>query len=264
VVRAAGAVPIEVPLSLQLYSDPSLDVRAALAAASTPRVRAVCMTSPNNPDGKVFSERQLAGVAEFAIHAGLWVISDEVYADYVYTGTHRSIARLDGMSERTVCAYSLSKSHALAGARVGFAVAPERVVALARRIATHTIYNVPVAAQRVALSAIAGGEAWVDEARRKYRDARDATLDALEGSRAKCFAPEGGCYVFIDLADVLDGRPLRELLECAIDRGVLLAPGDGFGEHFTTWARICYASVPVPRLLEGIARLREAIEDFQR
>jgi aspartate/methionine/tyrosine aminotransferase len=263
VVRAAGAVPIEVPLPLRLYADPSLDVGAVLAAAVTPRVRAVYVTSPNNPDGKVLSEPQLAGVADFAIRSGLWVISDEVYADYVYTGTHRSIARLDGMSERTLCAYSLSKSHALAGVRVGFAVAPERVVLVARRLATHTIFNVPVAAQRVALAAIAGGEGWVDEARRTYRDARDATLRALEGSGAKWFAPDGGSYVFVDFADVLGGRPLKDLLECAIDRGVLLAPGDGFGDDFATWARLCFTSVPPPRLLEGIARLRQAIEDLE-
>jgi aspartate/methionine/tyrosine aminotransferase len=263
VVRAAGAVPIEVPLPLRLYADPSLDVGAALAAAATPRVRALYVTTPNNPDGKVLSGPQLAAVAEFALRAGLWVLSDEVYADYVYSGTHGSIARLDGMSERTLCAYSLSKSHALAGARVGFAVAPERVVAVARRLATHTVYNVPVVAQRVALAAIAGGEEWVEDARRKYRDARQATLDALKGSGAKCFAPDGGSYVFVDFTDVLSGRPLRELLECAIDRGVILAPGDGFGEHFATWARLCFTSVPPPRLLEGIARLRQAIEDFE-
>jgi aspartate/methionine/tyrosine aminotransferase len=264
VVRAAGAVPIEVPLSLRLYAEPSLDIGSILAAATTPRGRAIYVTSPNNPDGKVLSASQLAGLAAFARREGLWVVSDEVYADYVYSGSHGSIARLDGMEERTLCAYSLSKSHALAGARVGFAVASERVIAVARRLATHTVFNVPVAAQRVALAAIAGGDAWIEDARNAYRLARDATLRALEGSGPKYFAPDGGSYFFVDFAPVLGGRPLKELLECAIDRGVLLAPGDGFGEHFATWARLCFTSVPAPRLLEGIARLRQAIEDFEQ
>ena len=92
--------------------------------------------------------------ASSRVARGLWVLADEVYADYVYEGAHASIARLDGMAERTISVYSLSKSHALAGVRVGFAVGPSRVIAVARRISTHTIFNVPVAAQRLALAAL--------------------------------------------------------------------------------------------------------------
>jgi aspartate/methionine/tyrosine aminotransferase len=259
VVRSAGAVPVEVPLTTRLYEDPSLDAAAVLEQALTPRTRAIYLITPNNPDGKVLSPGQLAGIARLAAARGLWVLSDEVYADYVYEGGHASIARLDGMAERTLSVYSLSKSHALAGARVGFAVAPARVIAVARRIATHTVFNVPVASQRVALAAVRAPDAWIDEARRHYRAARDAALEALRGSGARTFAPDGGSYLFVDFGPVLGGRPLRGLLERAIDRGVLLAPGDGFGEAFGEWARLCFTSVPQARVVEGIARLREAM-----
>jgi len=262
VVRAAGGVPVEVPLTTRLYQDPSLDAADVLEAALTPRTRALYLITPNNPDGKVLSERQLARIARLAVARDLWVLSDEVYADYVYEGTHASIARQEGMGARTVSAYSMSKGFALAGARVGFAVAPPAVVELARRVATHTVFNVPVAAQRVALVALSTGGAWLEEARRDYRDARDATARALEGSGVGLLVPEGGSYVFVDFAPVLRGRRLTDLLERAIDRGVLLAPGDGCGEAFGTWARLCFTSVPRPRLLEGIARLRGAIDDL--
>ncbi len=264
VLRAAGAVPVEVPLTTRLYADPRADAASLLSEAITPRTRALYLITPNNPDGKVLSGAQLAGVARLARARGLWVLADEVYADYVYEGEHTSIARIDGMAARTISVYSLSKSHALAGVRVGFAVGPARAIAVARRISTHTVFNVPVVAQRLALAALGEPEAWLDAARSDYREARDVTLRALDGTGATAHAPDGGSYVFVDFATVLQGRPLGQLLERAIDRGVLLAPGNGFGHAFATWARLCFTSVPRPRLVEGLDRLRGAIDDLAR
>jgi aspartate/methionine/tyrosine aminotransferase len=264
VFRTVGAVPVEVPLTTLLHANPGADVAGILAAAITPRTRAIYFITPNNPDGKVFSLEHIAGIARLALARGLWVIADEVYADYVYEGVHASIARLDGMAERTISVYSLSKSHAVAGVRVGFAVGPSRVIAVAGRVSTHTIFNVPVAAQHVALAALQEPEAWLDGARRDYREARDATLRALDGSGSVALVPDGGSYVFIDFAPVLGGRPLAQLLERGIDRGVLVAPGDGFGRAFASWARLCFTSVPRARLVDGIARLRDAIDDLSR
>jgi aspartate/methionine/tyrosine aminotransferase len=260
VVRAAGGVPIEVPLTTRLYEDPSTDPAAVLEQALTPRVRALYLIAPNNPDGKVYSPAQIAGIARFAVAHNLWVLADEVYLDFVYEGSHVSIASQDGMQDRTLAAYSLSKSHGLAGVRVGFLVGPERAVGLARRIATHTVFNVALAAQRVALAAMAESIPWMTDVRRRYREARDATMGALEGSGVRAFAPDGGSYVFIDFAPVLGGAPLQGLLERAIDRGVLLLPGDGCGVGYESWARLCFTSVPRERVLEGIARLRAAID----
>jgi aspartate/methionine/tyrosine aminotransferase len=265
IVRAAGGVPVEVPITSRLYERPAFDAAGALAAAAGPRTRAIYLITPNNPDGKVLVASQLEAIARLAVARDLWVLADEVYADHVFEGAaHASIARLDGMRERTLGAYSLSKSHALAGARVGFVVAPEEVVAVARRVGTHTVFNVPVAAQRVALAALRAPEEWLEATRREHREARDDTLRALAGSGARWFAPEGGSYVFVDFAGVLDGRPLKVLLERAIDRGVLLAPGEGFGEAYATWARLCFTAVPRATLAQGLARLRDAIDDVKR
>ena len=264
VVRAAGGVPVEVPLTTRLYADPGLDPAAVLEEAVTPRTKVLYLISPNNPDGYVLDDEQLRRIGALAAQRGLWILSDEVYSDYVYEGSHASIGRLDGLAQRTLSAYSISKSHALAGARVGFVVAPEPVVSLARRVATHTVFNVPVASQRVALAALSSGAAWLEQSRRTCREARDATLAALAGSGVIAHVPRGGSYVFIDFAPVLRGAPLRTLLELAIDRGVLLAPGDGCGEAFASWARLCFTSVPKDRLLEGVARLRAAIDALER
>jgi aspartate/methionine/tyrosine aminotransferase len=262
IVRAAGGVPVEVPLTTRLYESPRASPAEILERAVTPRTRALYLISPNNPDGYAYDDRQLGDLAALAVAKDLWVLSDEVYADYVYEEPHRCIARQRGMDGRTLSAHSLSKSYGLAGARVGFVVAPEPVVSLAGRIATHTVFNVPVASQRVALAALEAPPSWVDAARAEYRAARDATMQALEGSGARAYAPRGGSYVFVDFTPVLAGRPLRALLERAIDRGVLLAPGDACGEAFGAFGRLCFTSVPRPRLVEGLARLRAALDDF--
>ena len=260
ILHAAGARAIEVPLTDRLYGDASLDAGALFEAAVTPRTRAIYLITPNNPDGKVLTRRDLESVARVARARGLWVIADEVYADYAYDVPHVSLASLDGMRERTVTAYSFSKSHALAGARVGFVVAPERVIAMAQRVATHTVFNVPVIAQRAATAAMRGGEAWVAAAKREYRAARDATADALSGSAARFSLAEGGSYLFLDFAELLRGRPLKVLLERAIDEGVLLAPGEAFGKGYEQCARLCFTSVPRAQLLDGVARLRRAMD----
>ncbi|GAC1394761.1 MAG: arginine--pyruvate transaminase AruH [Polyangiales bacterium] len=262
ILHGCGARAIEVPFTSRLYADPSLDAGALLCAALTPRTKALYVITPNNPDGKVLTRAQLGSIAALAIERDLWVIADEAYADYAYDAPHVSVASLPGMAERTITALSLSKSHALAGVRVGCVVAPPAVVRAARKAAIHSTFNVPVIAQRSALGALLAGEAWTDAARAEYRGARDAAMTALEGSGVRFGRAEGGAYLFLDFVDVLDRRPLSALLAHAIDRGVLLAPGEAFGAAHATCARLCFIAVPRPRLLEGIARLRAAIDAF--
>ena len=265
VFNACAARPIEVPLTSRLYADPTLDAGAIFAEAITPRTKAIYIITPNNPDGKVLSRVHLEQIAAVARENDLWVFADEVYADVIFDPArtpHVSIATLPEMRDRTITIHSFSKSHALAGARIGCAIASREVIAAARRVSTHTVFNVPVAMQRSALLAIEEGEAWVDAARDTYRAARDEAVRALEGANVAFSIAEGGSYLFLDFTSLLNGRPLSILLERAIDRGVLLAPGDACGRAYASWARLCYTSVPIPRLREGIARLRSAMDSL--
>ncbi|HZO11988.1 MAG TPA: pyridoxal phosphate-dependent aminotransferase [Polyangiaceae bacterium] len=262
VLKTCGVHPIEVPLSWPLYDNPQLDLEALLEEHRTEKTRAVYIITPGNPDGQVLTEKQLEQVARFARRHHLWVLADEVYADFVYDGAHRSIAALPGMADRTVTGYSLSKSHALAGARIGYVVGPPRVMAAARRISNHTLYNVPVPMQRAALRALDNDAAWLGEARDQYRAARDAAARALDDIGLVYELPRGGAYFFLDMSERLGGRPLAQLLERAIDEGVLLAPGEAFGDAYREFARLCFTGVPRERVLEGIARFGHALEGF--
>ena len=233
----------------------------ALAAAITDRTRAIYLITPNNPDGTMLGREELARIAALAEEHDLWTLADEVYADFAFDAEHVSIASLPRMRERTLTAYSLSKSHALAGARVGYVAAPGAVVELARRVSTHTVFNVPVVSQRVALAALAD-EGFLRAAHASYRASRDRAIAACERLPVSFARPTGGAYLFLDFSERLRGRALAAFLEHAIDHGVLLAPGEAFGVAFPRHARLCHTAVPGTRLDEGLARLGAALESF--
>jgi aspartate/methionine/tyrosine aminotransferase len=271
IFTSCGAMPIDVPLTQRLYADPNVDAGAVFAAAIGPRTKALYLISPNNPDGKVLTRRDLESIAAVAQKHDLWVFSDEVYADTVFEGEHVSIASLAGMRDRTIVLHSMSKSHALAGCRVGFAVAPAPVVASARRVSTHSGFNVSVVMQRAALAAL-GDAGFPRSAKETYRDARDRALRAFDGAPVKVHRAEGATYLFLDFTPAfaamdpasLGTRPLLALLERAVDRGVLLTPGDAFGAGYESCARLCTTAVPADRVVVGIERLLDALEAMRR
>jgi aspartate/methionine/tyrosine aminotransferase len=271
---SAGARPVTVAFSQRLYEDPALDPAELFAVGLGPRTRAIYFISPNNPDGKVLSRAQLERVAAFAIAKDLWVFADEVYADSVFGAAPPSIATLPGMGERTIVLRSLSKSHALAGLRVGFFAGPAAVVSVARRVSTHSAFNVSVAMQRAALAALED-RTFPTLVRESYRAARDRTIAALEalGPRVRFHAPEGATYVFLDFAPAFaeapraraeteDRPPLYALLDRAVERGVLLAPGDAFGDRYATSARLCFSAVTPERVVTGVERLADAVDAY--
>lgn len=254
IFTSCGAIPVEVPLTQRLYEDPALDIATALTAKIGPRTKAIYFISPNNPDGKVLGRSELDAIATVAKEHDLWVFADEVYADTLFDSReHVSIATLPGMRERTLTLHSLSKSHALAGLRIGFVVGDGAVIAAARRVSTHSAFNVSVAMQRAAIAALEDDE-FPRKARDEYQSARDAAVHALKGAPVRFHVAEGATYLFVDF-----GKPVLPILERAVDRGVLLAPGDAFGSY-TTFARLCFTAVPVDAVVRGVQRLRSALD----
>jgi N-succinyldiaminopimelate aminotransferase len=263
IAQTRSVVPVEVPFSPLLAADPGLDVVALIEQSITPRTAAIYVSSPNNPDGLVMDERTLRGVAEVAERHGLWILSDEVYEDYVYDGAqHLSIASLPGAERRTVTVFSFSKSYAQAGLRAGYAVGPTAAMAAVRKMANHSVYNVPQGLQRAALGALTGGDAFLADARVRYAAVRDQARAAL---RVPCTMPRGATYLFLDLQayceSLRDGdrraapRGCMPVLERVAEAGVLLAPGAAFGAAYDGWARLCFTAATPERVLDGIARI---------
>jgi aspartate/methionine/tyrosine aminotransferase len=256
IVTNAGAVPVEVPLTQRLYADARADAAAILEPHIGPRTVALYVTTPNNPDGKVLDRRQLESLAELARRHQLWIFADEVYEDLNYMGPHISIASFPGMAERTLTVFSLSKSYALAGYRLGYAVAAPDTMHALRKIVNHTVYNIPDVLQRAALAVLedAASVRWLDEARAIYLAAR---AQASAGCPAPHFAPDGATYLFADLSRWMpDEQAVWPLVERLLDAGVSISPGEQFGRDFARHARLCFTAVPPDRLAIGLDRLR--------
>ena len=259
-----GARPTECTFSYRLSHEPDLDIEAALEEKITRATAALYVTTPNNPDGKVLTRAQLAAVARVAQRHDLWVLSDEAYEVYVYDGReHVSIATLPGMAERTLTAFTFSKTYAQAGLRIGYLVGPAGAIDAARKMANHSVYSVARALQRSALRALEHGQPFIDEARERYQDARDRALARVQ---APCAKPEGCTYLFLDLREWIEEQDesVFSLLESFAEQGVLLAPGGAFGLEFAKWARLCYTSVGAAQLDEGIDRINRVLEQLPR
>jgi aspartate/methionine/tyrosine aminotransferase len=278
IALSVAARPVEVPFSHVLLRDPAADIEALLESHVRGRTAAIYVTTPNNPDGKVLVPHELEAIARVARRHDLWVLSDEVYEEYRFDGrAHVSMATLPDMAERTLTAFSFSKTFAQPGLRVGYVVGPADTIDAVRKMANHSVYSVARAMQRAATGALVGGDAFVTEARGRYQDARDRAVARIQ---APCLRPEGSTYLFLDLsAWVCDpGEPARgpaagaahpmdamySLLDELAGVGVLLAPGSAFGKDFGDWARLCYTTVPPDRLDEGIGRINSVLERVKR
>lgn len=255
IVLSAGAIPVEVPFYQAL--------RQGVAAADiirpylTERTAALYITSPNNPCGTVVGPEAALAVADLCCQNDLWVLDDQAYHDYVFEGQHTFLATLPGMADRTATILTASKSFALAGLRIGFVCGSTAWLESARRMATHLWYQVPIVCQIAVLGAVQDSEEWIDETRDLYRVAAELVHRKLQ---AKFDPSQGGGYVFADLTEELRGRPIIDYLMEMLHEGVCISPGDAFGEEFSSWARICYTSVPLAELERGIDRLNRSLE----
>jgi N-succinyldiaminopimelate aminotransferase len=258
IAQTRCVVPVEVPFTQPVIA--GADPAALLEGVVTPRTSAIYLCTPNNPDGLVLDDRMLGAIAEVALRHDLWVLSDEVYEDYVYDGVQKSIASLPGMLERTVTVFSFSKSYAQAGLRVGYATGPAPAMQAIRKMANHSVYNVPQAMQKAALAALDRGAPFLAATRERYRAARDRARAAIA---APCGEPNGSTYLFLDLRAWCADEPCAmAVLERIAEAGVLLAPGAPFGEMYGQFARLCFTAVDEARLEEGIARVNRVLADL--
>jgi aspartate/methionine/tyrosine aminotransferase len=246
IVQVCRGRPVEVPF-YDRVTGPE-DAVAAVEARLGPRAVALYVSSPSNPTGRVLPEAWLAALADLARRRDLWLLSDEVYEDFVYRGQHASPARF--APERTLSVYSFSKAYGTSGNRVGYLAGPPALVAQALKVATHTVYHPPTAGQLAALRALRDGGPWLSQVREAYRGAGEGAARALGLP-----PPEGSCFLFLDVRPRLHGRKLLDFLEECLEDGVVLAPGSSCGEAYEGFARLCYTSAPPEAVADALGRL---------
>jgi aspartate aminotransferase len=199
-----------------------------LARFSSDRTRAIYYNTPQNPTGVVFTREEAEAVAAFARERDLVVVADEAYEDLLYDGEHVSIASLEGMFERTVTCFTLSKSYSMTGWRIGYAAAAEPWMTGLRKTTLYSTNGVSTPTQYAAVAAVNSPADIFTQTLAEYRRRRDLLVSGLNGLGLACEPPAGAFYAFPDAARIdPDSRAAADLL---LERArVATVPGAVFG-----------------------------------
>ncbi|MEP7116518.1 MAG: pyridoxal phosphate-dependent aminotransferase [Acidobacteriota bacterium] len=200
IVQSAHAVPVQVPVHEALGFRWDLD---ELEKAITPKTKAIYINSPTNPSGGAFTLGDLERIAELAQAHDLWVFSDEAYEDVLFSGEHVSIASLPGMYERTIPIYTMSKSYAVTGVRVGYiAIQNKTIRGRAAKVTLYTASNICSIAQYGAIGALEGPQDCIAEFKTELKIRRDLFYAGLADVAGHVFSgqpPEGAFYAFVKI-----------------------------------------------------------------
>lgn len=219
-----------------------------LRAAFTPQTRAIVITTPHNPTGKVFTYEELRFIADLCIEHNVLVFTDEIYEHILYPEAarevkHVAMATLDGMRERTVTINGMSKTYSVTGWRVGYAIAPPEIIDAIRKV--HDFLTVGAAAplQEAGVTALGLPPSYYEKLQREYQKRRDLLLGVLEEAGFRCFKPDGAYYIITDIQDFGFANDIEFTKHLVRDIGVAVVPGSSFYRHPELGAqqvRFCY------------------------
>ena len=211
-----------------------------LLSAITDRTKILVLPFPNNPTGAVMTKEDLEPIARICVEKDLFVISDEIYAELTYNGTHATIASFPGMKERTILINGFSKAYAMTGWRLGYACGPAQIISQMTKIHQFAIMCAPTTSQYAAVVALRESDEDVARMREAYNQRRRYLMDAFRKMNLKCFEPFGAFYVFPSIrrfgmsSDEFATRLLQE-------EKVAVVPGTAFGACGEGFLRISYA-----------------------
>ncbi|HEV7905743.1 MAG TPA: aminotransferase class I/II-fold pyridoxal phosphate-dependent enzyme [Pyrinomonadaceae bacterium] len=230
---------------------------ATLARHTTQKTRAIYYNTPQNPTGVVFSRVEAEAVAAFARERDLIVVADEAYEDLIYEGEHVSIASLEGMWERTLTVYTLSKSYSMTGWRIGYVAAAEPWMTGLRKTTLYSTNGISTPTQWAALAAMNTAPDFFAETLAQYRERRDLMIAGLNELGLTCAPPAGAFYAFADVTRIhADSRAAAEIL---LDRAqVATVPGVVFGEHGEGHLRFSF-STPLDTIHAGLDSMRRKL-----
>lgn len=238
-----------------------------LEAAITERTKAVILNSPSNPTGMIYTETELSALADVVTRHDLLVVSDEIYEKLVY-GDHQfvSIATLPGMRERTIIINGVSKSHAMTGWRIGYAVGDKTIIEAMTNLASHSTSNPTSIAQAAAVEAYNGSQDDVEMMRVSFEERLQIVYDRLINIPGiTCLKPQGAFYLYAnakEAASMSGYDSVDAWCEAVLDEAyVALVPGSGFGQD--DYVRLSYAT-ELKRVLEALDRVEDFVKQNAR
>ena len=230
-----------------------------LLCRSTPRAKVLLINTPSNPTGAVFDLETVEGLVEVARRHDLYLISDECYEDIIFEGRHLSPGSLDD-SGRVISAFTVSKSYAMTGWRIGYVAASRELAAMISKLQSAVTACATAVSQKAAQAAIDGDQTSVVEMRESYRRRRDAAATLLDEAGLLVSKPHGAFYLLADISPTgLDGYQFcKQLIH---EHRVAVAPGETFGPSGRGKVRISLATADA-KLEEGTRRLIQAVRDW--
>lgn len=228
----------------------------------TPKSKLLVLPFPNNPTGAIMEREDLEAIAEVVIKHDLIVLSDEIYSELTYGGkTHVSIAQIDNMYERTVVINGFSKSYAMTGWRLGYALGPEPIIDQMTKLHQYGIMSAPTTAQYAAIEALKYGDDDVRKMRDEYDMRRRLVVDSFNDMGLTCFEPLGAFYVFPCIKST--GLTSEEFCtRLIVDKHIAVVPGTAFGESGEGFVRVSY-SYSLKHLKIALERIREFLKELK-
>jgi aminotransferase len=255
-IRMCGAKPVYVDTRANGFR-----LSAELIAPYiTERTRCVVLPYPSNPTGATLSEQELADIAALLSGRPIWVLSDEIYSELVYGGTHRSIA--SSLREQTIVINGLSKSHSMTGWRIGFVFAPAFLIEHMIKVHQYSVSCASSISQKAALAALTAGKHDADAMRKQYEQRRDYAYHRLIKMGLHVEKPTGAFYLFPSIQPF--GRSSFDFALDLVDKaGVAVVPGSAFSEYGEGYVRLSYA-YSLETLKEGLDRMERYVRQYSR
>ncbi len=256
-VHLCGGVPVPVPTYQK--DDFALDV-AEIEARITDRTRVFVLVSPNNPTGAVTPPDVIRQIADLALKHDLLIVADEIYAKLIYPPhEHLSLATLPGMKERTITLNGFSKTYAMTGWRIGYLAAPADFVEKVTETRHTLSINSCTVSQHAALAALTGPEDDMQAMYDAYAERRAYLMEALTKAGLSYGAPGGAFYIYTNIS--ASGMKAKAFCETLLrETGVMVFPGDMFGEPDSDFIRISYLQ-PLPLIEEAMGRIERFMAD---
>ena len=256
-IEFSGAKAVPMQLLEDRAYHPDLSKLSEMVNENT---RLLIINSPENPCGSALTREELETIAEVVrSHPDMYVMSDEIYKDILYSGEHHSIAGLPGMAGRTIILDGFSKSYAMTGWRLGYGIMPDELVPHVSRLATNSVSCAASFSQLAGVAALDGPQDAVQEMAAEFGRRRRLIADGLQSIPGiNCPEPEGAFYAFPSIKET--GLTSAEFEDRAMqEAGVALLSGSAFGEFGEGYVRLSYANSP-----ENISKALESLDGMVR
>lgn len=261
VVNYLGGTSVPLPLLEEKDFNFSLE---ELEKLITPKTKLIVINTPQNPTGGVLTRETLEGMARLAKKHDLWVLSDEIYDRIIYEGEHVSILSFPGMPERTVLLNGCSKTYAMTGWRLGWAVTKNRQMAeYLEQLIINNCSCTATMVQYAGIAALTGPQEPVEKMRKEYQKRRDLLVSLVnEISGMSCRTPKGAFYLFVNVKPILEKLKINSSVfadKLMREANTVVLPGTAFGVHGEGYIRFSYVSSEED-IKEGVKRIKEYVE----